>query len=288
MRPVTGFFLPRGAGRKRRLPHRSDDARSPGCDWETAAAIPTRRCVRRVAAKPQLQLVRDEVAKDGVGRSEFLELVEDQLDHAPCLLVGLLDDLPGGHLEVADGNVQEQLATLRLVPAAAQQAIPKRDQFKFAHGALHSQKEPIVAVQGIVDAILIAQQRVEDAAHIDELMPVLVGSRQPAEFQPQDHPDVIQAHLRHQPLKPRALVGGLAALSLILVDHHDALGRPAQALGELRQSILPLARLAVLEHLLWRGLPHIDHRQTVQMHVTNLRCRAEPKRRWRPGESVPT
>ena len=140
---------------------------------------------RALRPKPQLQLVRDEVAKDRVGRSEFLELVEDQLDHAPCLLVWFLDDLSGGHLEVADGNVQEQLATLRFVAAAAQQAIPQRHQFIFAHGASHAQEKPIVAVQGIVDAILIAEQGVEDATHVDELMPVLVGSRQPAEFQPQ-------------------------------------------------------------------------------------------------------
>ena len=122
-----------------------------------------------------MQLVRNEVAIDRVGRSEFLEFVEDHADHAPRLLVRLLDDLAAGGLEVADGDVQEQLAALRLVPAAAQQAVPQRHQFVLAHGASHSQEQPVVAVQGVVDGILVAQQRVEDAAHVDELMPVLVG-----------------------------------------------------------------------------------------------------------------
>ena len=75
-----------------------------------------------------------------------------------------------------------------------------------------------------VDTILIAQQRVKDAAHVDKLMPVLVGPRKSAEFQSQHYPHMVQADLRHQSLEARTIVGRLAALPLILVDNHDSLG----------------------------------------------------------------
>ncbi len=48
------------------------------------------------------------------------------------------------------------------------------------------------------------------------------------------------------------MVGQLAAVALILVDDHHPLCGPTEPLRELRQSILPFARLAVLEDLLRR------------------------------------
>jgi hypothetical protein len=76
---------------------------------------------------------------------------------------------------------------------------------------------------------------------------------------------MFQAHLRHQALETRAIVGKPTAAGLILVNDHDSLCRPAQPLGELRQGVLPLAGLAVLDHLLRRRLPHIHHRESIEM-----------------------
>ena len=236
-----------------------------------------------MAAKPQVQAVHDQVTKDRVRGTEFLELLEDQPDHPAGLLVGLLDDLARGRLEVAQGDGQEQLAALRLVPAPAEQAIAQRHQLEFAHGAPHPQEQAVVPVQGVVDAVLIAEQRVEDAAHVDELMPVLVGPRQPAQLQPQHDPHVVQAHLRHQPLEARPLVGRLAAPALILVDDHHALGRPAEPLRELCQGILPFARLAVLEHLLGGRLPHVHDREPIEVPVLNLGRGPQAEGRGRRG-----
>jgi len=42
-------------------------------------------------------------------------------------------------------------------------------------------------------------------------------------------------------------------------------------LRELRQSILPFARFAVLEHLLRRRLPHIHDREPIEVPILNLR-----------------
>ena len=181
-----------------------------------------------LAAKSQLQVIHDQVTKDRVRGTEFLELLEDQPDHPTRLLVRLLNDLARGRLEVSQGDGQEQLAALRLVPAAAKQAIAHRNQLIFTHGAFHAKEEAVVAVQGIVDAVLIAQQGVKDTADVDEVMPFRIRPRQPAELQPQHDPHMVQAHFRHQPLESRAIVGRLAALALVLVDDHHPLRRPAE------------------------------------------------------------
>jgi len=182
-----------------------------------------------------------------------------------------LNDLSRGRFEVSQWDGQEQLTTPRFVPTAAKQAIVHRNQLIFTHGTFHTKEEAIVAVQGIVDAILIAQQSMKDTADVDEVMPFGIRPRQPAELQPQHDSHMVQAHFRHQPLKARAIVGQLAALALILVDNHHSLCWPAEPLRELRQSILPFARFAVLEHLLRRRLPHIHDREPIEVPILNLR-----------------
>ncbi len=109
-----------------------------------------------MTAKSQLQVVHDQVTEDRVGGTEFLELLEHQLNHSTRLLVRLLNDLARGRLEVSQRNGQEQLAALRFVPTASKQTIVHSNQFVFAHCAFHAKEETIVTVQGIVDAILIA------------------------------------------------------------------------------------------------------------------------------------
>ena len=242
-----------------------------------------------LSAESQSQVIDDQITEDRVGGTELIELVEDQLDHPPRLFVRLLDDIARGRLEVSQGDGQEQLAALRLVPAAAEQAVAHRNQFILTHGAFHAKEEAIVAVQGVVDAVLVAQQGVEDAADVDEAMPFGIRPRHPAELQPQHDPHMAQGHFRHQPLVARAIVGGLAAAGLILVDDDHALGRPAEPLRELRQGILPFARLAVLEHLLRRGLPHIHDREPIEVPISDLRRRPEAEghgRRSRPGRGA--
>ena len=186
-----------------------------------------------MAAKSQLQVVHDQVSKDRVRGTEFVELLEHEVNHSTCLLVGLLEDLARGCLEVSQGHRQEQLPAIGFIPAAAKQAVSKRHELIFTHCALHSEEQPIVAVGRIVDAVLVAQKRVEDSTDINELMPIFVGPRQPAEFQPQHDANVVQAHFRHQPLEARAIVSRLATLSLVLVNDDHSFGWPAEPLSEL-------------------------------------------------------
>ena len=51
-------------------------------------------------------------------------------------------------------------------------------QFGFRHGALQTEEEPVVEVAGVVDAVGIADQGVEESAEFQQAMPVGVVARQ--------------------------------------------------------------------------------------------------------------
>ena len=70
---------------------------------------------------------------------------------------------------------------------------PSQDvQLRFAHYPSKTQQQPIVIVCGIVQSILIGEQRPKDTAKFDKLMPVFVGPGQPTQFDAQDDPHMVQ------------------------------------------------------------------------------------------------
>ena len=164
----------------------------------------------------------------------------------------------------------EQLAALRLVVPAALQAIAHDVQFHLAHDPLEAQQEPVVGVVGVVHAVLVGDEAVEDGAHLEEVMPVLGRTGQPAHLQAEHHADVVQRHLGDQPLEAAAPFGRATALAQVLVDDQDALARPAEGHRLVGEGVLPRGRLAVLQDLLWGRLPHVDDRQLFQVGGQDL------------------
>ena len=128
-------------------------------------------------------------------------------------------------------------------------------QLHFRDLALQAEDEPVVGVGRVVDAVLVGQQGAEEAADLQQVVPVLAGSGEPAHLQAQDQPDVVHGDLGQQALETEPGVGGAAALPEVLVDDEDPLGGPAQGAGMLGQGILAGERLAVLDDLLraWTG-----------------------------------
>ena len=75
-----------------------------------------------VGADAEPDVVLPEVAGDGVGGPQLVELVEDQADDPPDLLVEVHRQPAGRRLDVADRRVGEQLAAAGLVELAAFEA----------------------------------------------------------------------------------------------------------------------------------------------------------------------
>ena len=101
-------------------------------------------------------------------------------------------------------------------------------------------------------------------------MPILARPRQPAHLDAQDDADVIEADLGQESLEAEPALRGLAAVPLVLVDDDHPVRRPAQGDGATSQVVLQGGRLAMLEHLLGGGLPHIDDRQPIEVPGPDL------------------
>ena len=58
------------------------------------------------------------------------------------------------------------------------QAAADSMQLQFRNLALQPENEPVVGVGRVVDAVLVGQQRAEDTAYLQEMVPVLAGPRE--------------------------------------------------------------------------------------------------------------
>jgi hypothetical protein len=161
-----------------------------------------------------------------VDRADLVELVKHDLHHGPRLLVGIEGDFAVRQDHVAHRHAVKHLAALRLVVSTADQAIAHRVQFDLAHRTLETQQHPVVGIARIVHAVLIGEQRAEEGAQFQQVMPVLGRARQPTHLQTENDADVVQRHFGQKPLIPRTVVGPRTALALVLVDDEDAVGRP--------------------------------------------------------------
>jgi len=97
-----------------------------------------------------------------------------------------------------------------------------------------------------------------DRTDLQEPMPVGAVTREARNFQPHDDSRLAQSDLGNEPLKAFPFAGGLAALTLIVVDDNDAILRPAERYGPATQSVLALGALRVFQNLAQRGLTDIE------------------------------
>src|SRR5438270_723405 len=84
---------------------------------------------------------------------------------------------------------------------------------------IQPQEEAIIVLHWVVNPIQVSNQGVKEGAEFQELMPILVGACQPRHFHTEDDPDMIQAHLRDQPLEADPPLRAGPGLAQILIDH---------------------------------------------------------------------
>ena len=123
------------------------------------------------------------------------------------------------------------------------------------HRALEAQQQPVVEVTGIVDAVLVEDERVGERADLEEPMPVGGAPREPRDFQAHGETDPPEADLSHQPLEAVARGGAGGREPLVLVDYDDLLGAPAEGIRPALEVVLARGALAMLDHLAGRPQP---------------------------------
>jgi hypothetical protein len=144
-------------------------------------------------------------------------------------------------------------------------------QFGFGHGRLQAQQEPVViTAAGIIHRFGIGDERVEQGADLEELMPVPAGPCQARHLDAEDEADVAEADLGDQPLEPEPTLDGLAGAPEVVIDHDHALARPSKVHGPLDQGVLEAGGLLVALDLLGRGLPNVDDGQTLAVSAADL------------------
>src|SRR5215207_7008720 len=82
-------------------------------------------------------------------------------------------------LQVADRDGEEELAAARLLLQGFERALAKQRQLHLAHRALHAEQKAIVGVARVVSAILIDDQRADQAAELQQRVPVAAVAGEP-------------------------------------------------------------------------------------------------------------
>jgi hypothetical protein len=170
------------------------------------------------------------------------------------LAVGLAPDQP-------NGQSSAQLPACGLVADAAVEPCAQHVQFRFGHGALEAEHEPIVEQARVIEPVGIADQRIGGAAQIQQSIPIGIITRQARHLQSKHDADLAECHRGGELRKARARAQTCARDAQVLVDDLDLRRRPAELCGEGLQMILPLGRLAAVRDLGIGGLANINHRQ---------------------------
>src|SRR6187399_1601240 len=112
-----------------------------------------------------------------------------------------------------------------------------RIELVLVKAALEAEQQPVIAVPRCVDCFLIDQHRVDDATHLDELLPVPAIAGKARHFSCAHRANLAEAYLRHQPIA---------------------------------HGVLQRAALAVVQHLMSGGLAYVEDRLALQVMGPDL------------------
>ena len=223
-------------------------------DAEHPAAVgwpPYYRVRGRSPQRPhrQFQSGAPQGSHDGVGASQVMKQVKDQMEARLYFLIGIEDDRTAAFLRQTGGQGLAQLPACRLLTLALVQANLDLVQFRLAHDPGQPEQQPVVIGTWIEQALAVGDQHAEQGAQFHQLVPVPVVPGQARSIQAEHEAGVPKTDLGDQPLEAVPAVAGGARAPEILVDHLDPLPGPAQLQSAVNQAILQLGALLVLPNL---------------------------------------
>ena len=166
---------------------------------------------------------------DPARRAEFGEALEDRADGAGDGLIRMKQDFAilfspnEAHRQAA-----AQFPASGLVADAAVQTGTNDVQLRFAHRALQSEQQSIVEQRRMIDAIVVANESIGDAAELQQAIPIRVVPRQARNFQSEHDAHVGQRHFAGEASEAGALVGAGAGQPEIFIDDDHLLLGPTQ------------------------------------------------------------
>jgi hypothetical protein len=112
--------------------------------------------------------------------------------------VGVTDDVTGGVVDQPDGQRGDQFAAVGLGEHPTAQSGLDEGQLGFAHLPFHAEQQAVVEGAGVIEAVLVADQRRGHRAELEELVPVRGVAGQPGAFQAEHDPGAAQRDLGDQ------------------------------------------------------------------------------------------
>jgi hypothetical protein len=159
------------------------------------------------------------------GAAELRHLVEDEGDGFLDTAVGILLK-PVAGLDEADWRGNDEFAASRLLVSGRQGTLAQKIEFVLVEAALQPQQKPVVALARRIDHLLIDQYGIDDAAHLDELLPVAAIAGKPRHLPRRNRPDLAETDLGDHPVETGTSNAAGGRTSEIIIYRLDA--RPAE------------------------------------------------------------
>ena len=115
----------------------------------------------------------------------------------------------------------DKFATACLLVSGRQRTLAQEIEFILVEAALQSEQEPIVAVPGCVNRLLINQHRIHHAAHLNQLLPIPAVAGEARNLPCTDCADLAEADLCDHSLESHALHAASCRATEIIVNHLD-------------------------------------------------------------------
>ena len=231
-----------------------------------------------------MDLLAEQRQEDLPRAAQLAEPGEDQPDHFLDPQVGIEAETDLAMPDVADRHADAQLAAACLGAGGVEHARTEHAELELADSTLHAEQQSIVRPAGIVDAVQVDDSRLDQAAELEQMMPVAAVAGQPGGVEAQHRADFPGAQRCDQPLEARPRHHPAGGAAEIVIDHLDLAEPPAPC--DVDELVLAPLALEVALDLGLGGLPNIDYRFALQhrgrQEISVRHRHAPPPRRRRP------
>src|SRR4029077_16998524 len=123
--------------------------------------------------------------------------------------------------EVADRHADPEFTAPRLGTGGIQHPGAEHAEFELADAALHAEQQSIVRPAGIVDPVEVDHSRLDQAAELEQVMPVTPVAGEPGGIEAQNRSPPAATEPSPQPLEARPRHHSAGGAAEIIVDYLD-------------------------------------------------------------------
>src|SRR5665213_2007021 len=222
----------------------------------------------------QLDLLPIQPEIDLPHAAQLRKFAKDQIDGGSDPGIRIFLDAVVRSFDVPDRDPSNQGAPLRLLQQRRVRTLAETRDFHLADRALHAQQQSVVRESGVIHGFGIDQQRTDDAAKLQQGVPVPAIARQPRHLDAEDGAHLPIAKRAQQAFKARA-VRSRSRNPEIVIDYIDVL--PSQRACTIDKSILTPLAFKIVLHLTWRGLADVHTSPPAQMISGDVVHRRPPR-----------